>query len=95
MTILEQLQNWYLSHCNDEWEHGFGVKIETIDNPGWSCVIALSRTPFESSYFVPIRIERSENDWLMLSATSTEFKIHCGPGDLEESLAIFLDWVHA
>jgi hypothetical protein len=92
MTTIERLQHWYSNHCNGEWEHGFGVNIETIDNPGWSCTLSLAGTPFESHDFAPVNIERSENDWLMLSATPMEFKIHCGPKNLEESLTIFCDW---
>ena len=30
------LQGWYMAHCDDDWEHSFGVTIETIDNPGWN-----------------------------------------------------------
>jgi hypothetical protein len=35
MNSLEWLQQWYLDQCDDEWEHQFGVVIETLDNPGW------------------------------------------------------------
>ena len=92
MTTLERLQRWYTNQCNSEWEHGFGVKIETIDNPGWACIISLAGTALEDQEFATVNIQRSENDWLMLSATSTEFKIYCGPKNLEESLIIFCDW---
>ena len=33
---LSWLQQWYSAHCDGEWEHGFGVTIATLDNPGWS-----------------------------------------------------------
>ena len=29
------LLSWYHSQCDGDWEHGNGVKIGTIDNPGW------------------------------------------------------------
>ena len=32
---LEALQHWYESQCDGDWEHEFGVKIGTLDNPGW------------------------------------------------------------
>ena len=28
--------DWYLSQCNGDWEHAYGVKIDTLDNPGWT-----------------------------------------------------------
>ena len=50
---LSWLQQWYSAHCDGEWEHGFGVTIATLDNPGWSVTIdvegtQLASTPFES-----------------------------------------------
>ena len=42
---LTQLQQWYLSNCNGDWEHTYGVSIGTLDNPGWSVKIELTGTP--------------------------------------------------
>jgi hypothetical protein len=28
------LEAWYASRCDGEWEHGYGISIETLDNPG-------------------------------------------------------------
>lgn len=36
MNALEKIMGWYASNCNDDWEHRFGVKINTLDNLGWS-----------------------------------------------------------
>ncbi len=36
MNTLTWIQKWYAKHCNGDWEHFYGVKIETVDNPGWS-----------------------------------------------------------
>jgi len=33
-NLLQFLQEWYLEQCNGDWEHEFGIKIETLDNPG-------------------------------------------------------------
>ncbi len=51
MNALEELQNWYLSECNEDWEHSYGVKIETLDNPGWSVTINLEDTYLETIEF--------------------------------------------
>jgi hypothetical protein len=44
---LKQLQNWFSSQCDGDWEHNFGFTIETIDNPGWSLEVDLNNTEFD------------------------------------------------
>ncbi|MDE6471389.1 MAG: immunity 53 family protein [Eubacterium sp.] len=34
MDVLNWLQEWYRQNCTDEWEHFYGIKIDTLDNPG-------------------------------------------------------------
>lgn len=36
MGHLTWLTRWYARHCDGYWEHPPRVKIETIDNPGWT-----------------------------------------------------------
>ncbi len=42
--ILRKLQNWYAAECDGDWEHQYGIKIDTIDNPGWRVEIELNFT---------------------------------------------------
>jgi hypothetical protein len=95
MTNLARLQTWYLSQCDGDWEHSYGIAIATLDNPGWSVDIALEDTSLEERRFEPMRIERSEGDWLFVSRSPEKFKIRCGPNNLEEGLGIFCDWAGA
>lgn len=92
MTNLARFQAWYLSQCDDDWEHTYGICITTLDNPGWSVDIALEETSLQEKDFESIRSERSKNDWLFVSRTPEKFKIRCGPNNLEEGLGIFCDW---
>src|SRR3954469_18783567 len=46
--VLDQLQRWYAQHCNGEWEHSYGISIQTLDNPGWRVKIDLHQTDLES-----------------------------------------------
>ena len=46
-SSLDFLQQWYAEQCNGDWEHEFGIKIETLDNPGWSLEIDLAKTIYE------------------------------------------------
>lgn len=36
MEIIDWIKKWYLNHCNGDWEHNYGITIQTIDNPGVS-----------------------------------------------------------
>ncbi|WP_081310453.1 Imm53 family immunity protein [Pseudoalteromonas luteoviolacea] len=42
MDSLNKIQDQYFSHFNDDWEHSFGIKVDTLDNLGWSLIIDLS-----------------------------------------------------
>ena len=53
-TSLTELQAWYRSQCNDDWEHSYGVKIETLDNPGWSVTVDLTETELQDREFKPV-----------------------------------------
>lgn len=35
MEMNDWLSNWHKLNCNGDWEHTYGIKIETLDNPGW------------------------------------------------------------
>jgi hypothetical protein len=39
MGLIEQIQGWYAAQCNGDWEHRYGVSIDTLDNPGWSVTL--------------------------------------------------------
>jgi hypothetical protein len=51
VSLVEELQGWYRGHCNGEWEHHYGISIETCDNPGWWVRIDLKGTELESRGF--------------------------------------------
>lgn len=89
---LIELQSWYLAQCDGDWEHQQGVRIDTVDNPGWSLSIDLHGTLLEGVTFAEVNIQRSEHDWLMCRRDALEFRGSCGPSNLEELLGVFLDW---
>ncbi len=43
------IEAWYVSHCDGEWEHEFGIRIATIDNPGWHLEIDIVDTSLRVS----------------------------------------------
>ena len=37
---LSYLTAWFARQCDGDWEHDLGIRIETLDNPGWAVDIA-------------------------------------------------------
>ena len=69
-TKLYELQKWYASQCDGDWEHSNGIKIMSIDNPGWHVAINLTDTELEGKQVDLIQIERTEEDVI------TSYSIH-------------------
>ena len=84
------LQNWFANNCNGDWEHEYGVKIETIDNPGWCVKIELAGTPLEDFVFFKNEDKNSfYNQWFDIKV---ENKIYIAFGsDLSELVNIFYE----
>lgn len=91
--VLEWLQRWYAGQCDGDWEHEWGVKIGTLDNPGWWVVIDLEDTDLEAREYSKVDIKRSETDWFFTRVQDQRFSASCGPGNLTEVLTIFREWV--
>ena len=92
MNRFVQLQTWYASHCNGDWEHSYGVKIDSLDNPGWWVKIDLTDTELEHVQFPQLSEHRSETNWLDCKVKDRVFE---GAGDaskLETILGVFFDW---
>jgi len=92
---ISSLERWYLSQCNGEWEHGFGVHIDTLDNPGWTVRINLRDTKKQDAVLKRVRVDRSENDWIQYWVEKRDFHIACGPTNLSEAIDIFVRWFDA
>jgi Immunity protein 53 len=89
---LSMLERWYESQCNGDWEHGYGVQIETIDNPGWRVRIDLHDTKRQYSALERAVIARTETDWIRYWVEKEQFQIACGPKNLSEAVEIFIQW---
>lgn len=101
MSALLELQEWYLAHCNDEWEHGQGVRVETLDNPGWKLVVDLAGTELSGKYFDAVAVNcdagngTDDQHWFHCTVQSQKFTAYGGPRNLDTLLQIFLDWAKA
>ncbi len=89
---LDEIQRWYLSQCDGDWEHEFGVRIGTLDNPGWTVEINVRATPLEERAFSRIENLAPEGDWMMCEVVEGRFRSAGGPLMLGRMLRAFLDW---
>ena len=101
MNTIAELQSWYLSQCNDDWEHQYGIRIDTLDNPGWTLAVELTDTTLsgrsfpERSYGMGAASETSGDNWLICKVEGDKFMAHGGPEKLEEMINAFLTWARA
>lgn len=76
-SYFEKLTDWYAKQCNGDWEHDFGIKIESLDNPGWSIEIDTFNTVCQLKD-LPIQvIENNEFDWYSFYVKDSKFKASC------------------
>jgi hypothetical protein len=86
------LQTWYVTQCDGEWEHEFGVKIDTVDNPGWSVEIDIAHTSLAGKPYERQQVHRSQHDWVITWEENNHFRAACGPLNLGEALHTFRRW---
>ena len=93
------LASWYKAHCNGNWEHQYGVKIESIDNPGWHVEIDLAETELIDVAFKDVRIgtvaqewSDDEKPWIVMKKKDKRIDAACSPSQLNEVLTIFNEW---
>lgn len=98
MNTLLDLQTWYFQQCNDDWEHSYGVKIDTLDNPGWLLTIDLTDTTLSDHSFTEYKygfddpFDIQSDDWIHCEVENNQFKATGGPFKLDEMINIFLSW---
>ncbi|WP_411850317.1 immunity 53 family protein [Stenotrophomonas sp. LGBM10] len=89
-TAISLLQKWYARHCDEDWEHSYGIKIDTLDNPGWILAIDLADTEFSEVSLPRNRIDRSEVDWIQSEISQQRYIACGGVFNLEEMVVEFL-----
>jgi len=90
---LTWLQGWYVTQCDGDWEHEYGVSIETLDNPGWFLKVDLQATTMSRRTFLKHEIHRSKHDWLIARVVDEHFEVACGPLNLSEAIHQLRTWV--
>jgi len=95
VDMLSWLENWYAQACDGEWEHRYGVRIDTLDNPGWSLKVDLVGTYLEGRPYETLKVERSSTEWIHCSVKDGVFNGFGGPGNLKTLIATFRQWAEA
>jgi hypothetical protein len=91
--VLLRLQAWYADQSDGEWEHSYGVRIATLDNPGWTVRIDLNGTSVQDRDLDREEVHRSDEDWLVVwRDDAAQWHAACGPHNLEEAVERFLSW---
>lgn len=92
MNTLQELEKWYRSQCNGDWEHSYGIKVDTLDNPGWSVSIDLVDTLLAERSFTEVQRLQHGTEWIHCRIRDGKWEGYGGPFILEEILQIFLAW---
>jgi|SRR5450432_3145036 Immunity protein 53 len=94
-STFQRLAGWYQAQCDGVWEHSYGVKIDTLDNPGWTLNIDLAGTALAEVTFAEVKVGDSDSEstrWMTCRKKGVVFEAFCGPELLEDVLNVFLDW---
>ncbi|MEM7539289.1 MAG: immunity 53 family protein [Chloroflexota bacterium] len=92
MELFLWLENFLLKNSDGEWEHGEGIQIQSLDNPGWSVMIDLTGTDLQDSSFPEVDRTLSEHNWLVCRKEEAIFQGFGGPTNLTQILSVFQAW---
>lgn len=93
MHILIWIQNWFIEHCDGEWEHGQGIQITTLGKPGWEVEIDISKTSIANMTIKQILNEKSKTDWYGVKIENQTFTASGDSGKLEFLLGLFKEMI--
>jgi hypothetical protein len=88
-------ETWYAAQCDGDWDHEYGVTLETLDNPGWSLNIDLIGTALEGRLLARNETERTETDWLHVWSDGERFRAAGGARNLRAMLSAFRDFARS
>ena len=96
VEVLGRLERSYAAQCNGDWEHTYGVTLETLDNPGWYFKVELADTYLSDRAFDAIVEYRGDDKMEFRCAVKDRVFIgSCPPNRLREVISIFLRWAEA
>ncbi len=97
MSVLQELEKWFIIHCDNDWEHEDRISIINLDNPGWQVKINLEDTLLEDEQFDEIvwgNSESRDNEWIDCSKEEAFFIGMGSANMLEYIISVFLNWAN-
>ena len=95
MDNMKWLEEWYLNNCDGDWEHCYGIRIDTLDNPGWSVKIDLRETNYENAEFNRYMQDLGDEDWVCCFLEDGIFNGAGDPHKLGTIIQIFREWIES
>ncbi|WP_199753230.1 Imm53 family immunity protein [Actinoplanes sp. ATCC 53533] len=92
---FDYLANWYAAQCDDDWEHEFGIRLQTLDNPGWNLQIDLVGTELEGQVLGMTRRDLEGGGWIVVAADGALFEVSCDPMSLRLAIHEFKQLVES
>jgi|HubBroStandDraft_1064217.scaffolds.fasta_scaffold273794_1 hypothetical protein len=92
---LEWLEDWYQSQCNGDWENSRGMRLESLNDPGWRLTIHLDGTSAANSRPQQLNLDTPCGEWINCSISEDRFQGSGDPRKLEQIIGIFRHWVDA
>ena len=72
---IAELDRWFSNQCDGTWEHRYGVRIQTTDNPGW--LLTFNSLPIDRKS-VPLAISKLLRDYgAEVVVIDTVVKVFC------------------
>ncbi|MCW1915703.1 immunity 53 family protein [Luteolibacter sp. GHJ8] len=95
LVDFSKLVGWYKSHCDRVREHEKGIRLETLDNPGWILKINLVGTNLEGCAMAEVAEGLDDGDhlpWIHCYIRENEFVGACDPDQVARLFAVFEDF---
>ncbi len=95
MVDFASLIAWYIAQCDGEWEHRYGIKLQTLDNPGWLLNIALIHTDLQGCAMQEISEGCSPLGhpvslrWIACTVKENVFRGACDPTQVARLFSVF------
>lgn len=92
---VQYLLDWYANNCNGDWGHEYGIKISTIDNPGWLIQVNLSETDISGRVMEPCTWEPEHGRWVRSWSNGEEFNVVCDVHSFDVAIGEFQKFAEA
>ena len=92
---LQTLVDWHQRHCDGSWEHRCGIRLETLDNPGWLLTVDLAGTELESEGMTEVREGLGPSGhpvapcWIHCFVKDQKFLGACDPSQVDRLFEVF------